>query len=330
MFCWRSGGQGAFRREPALTDRQQNIRLAMDLISRDIAGAGAGLGLFFQSFTDSLNGVGPVSPSGTADELQIQGNDGSCPDVPAQAECPGNRPGCATSGANLNTALDIPSCYSEDALVAVIYQGEKAKWGFGHKIHGQDTKLNFPPGLNGNASLGSEITSVDTLGAFCSTCSPADNSTPTRIALLNRVKYAIAPDPADNVPGLWRSSTGGVDPTTGAVSAAGAGGNWQLIARGIEDMQIRYRKGDGSWNDTPGTVTCACAVPNAAQLQIPIREVRVTLSARALGANLAGQTRATNTSMTTARDAVRGQLTQSTSVKATLNYLSQATLHPWQ
>jgi prepilin-type N-terminal cleavage/methylation domain-containing protein len=37
-----AGGQSAFRREPELSDRQQNIRVAMDVIMKDIASAGAG------------------------------------------------------------------------------------------------------------------------------------------------------------------------------------------------------------------------------------------------------------------------------------------------
>jgi type IV pilus assembly protein PilW len=37
-----TAGQSAFRREPALADRQQNIRVAMDVISRDVLRAGYG------------------------------------------------------------------------------------------------------------------------------------------------------------------------------------------------------------------------------------------------------------------------------------------------
>ena len=43
VFGLLSGGQNAFRREPERTDRQQNIRMAMDLIMRDIATAGAAM-----------------------------------------------------------------------------------------------------------------------------------------------------------------------------------------------------------------------------------------------------------------------------------------------
>jgi type IV pilus assembly protein PilW len=50
-----AGGQTAFRREPELSDRQQNIRVAMDLILRDIANAGSGLPPFLQAFTPGLD-----------------------------------------------------------------------------------------------------------------------------------------------------------------------------------------------------------------------------------------------------------------------------------
>ncbi|HXK08003.1 MAG TPA: prepilin-type N-terminal cleavage/methylation domain-containing protein, partial [Vicinamibacteria bacterium] len=46
-----SAGQNAFRREPSLADRQQNIRIAMDSIARDIDNAGIGMPLVSQVFT---------------------------------------------------------------------------------------------------------------------------------------------------------------------------------------------------------------------------------------------------------------------------------------
>ena len=56
-------------------------------------------------------------------------------------------------------------------------------------------------------------------------------------------RYAIALDPA-GVPNLWRSGRGGLD-VAGALTLPGdPAGNWQLLARGIEDLQVRYRHGD--------------------------------------------------------------------------------------
>ena len=46
-----ASGGNAFRREPEVADRQQNIRAAMDLVARDVFGAGAAMPTFAQVFT---------------------------------------------------------------------------------------------------------------------------------------------------------------------------------------------------------------------------------------------------------------------------------------
>jgi len=51
MYGRLTSGSNAFRREPEIADRQQNIRAAMDLIARDVFSAGAALPTF-----------GPASP----------------------------------------------------------------------------------------------------------------------------------------------------------------------------------------------------------------------------------------------------------------------------
>ena len=67
IFGLMTAGQNAFRREPELAERQQNIRLAMDLITRDIANAGSGLPPLSQVFTTGLSGFGPERPFGPAE-----------------------------------------------------------------------------------------------------------------------------------------------------------------------------------------------------------------------------------------------------------------------
>jgi len=52
-----AAGQGAFRREPEMTERQQNIRTAMDLILRDVSAAGVGMSTFMQAFTPARDGT---------------------------------------------------------------------------------------------------------------------------------------------------------------------------------------------------------------------------------------------------------------------------------
>jgi hypothetical protein len=123
------------------------------------------------------------------------------------------------------------------------------------------------------------------------------------------VRYMIAPglDPLDPSPGLWRSETGRYD-SAGApepVPVVGAT-NWQLVARGIEDLQVEYLNGGGLWSNNPGVIPpSAGANCTLAECNTVVRRVRVTLSARALAPLLAGETRP---AAGPAPDAVRGQL----------------------
>ena len=95
-----TSGSNAFRREPEIADRQQNIRAAMDLIARDVFSAGAALPTFGQVFTRAdpdgtclaaLNGCGAAGAMGApaaagrggdaeeTDVLEILAADEQCP-----------------------------------------------------------------------------------------------------------------------------------------------------------------------------------------------------------------------------------------------------------
>jgi hypothetical protein len=133
------------------------------------------------------------------------------------------------------------------------------------------------------------------------------------------VRYRIAPglDPADpNFPALWRSETGRYDsagtavPEPGDASFPGAGSPWEIVARGIEDLQIEYMPGDNLWHNRP-----PLSVPD--DYTSIVRQVRITLSARASAGNLAGQTSAGGG----APDAVRGQLSTTVTPRAAFNEL---------
>ena len=319
VYGLMAGGNSAFRREPELTDRQQNARVAVEMVQKDISNAGTNMGPFFQSFSRNLNAAGRVTgPTGlVADHLEVFGNDGTCPDAPANPAKP-------TSGANFNARGPIPDCYSEESLVLVIYSNGGAKWGLGHNIHASNFMLNFPPGQQ---PTGSQITSPAELGEWAN----GDGTSPQALSPLNMVRYEIAFDPPGvapptGVPSLYRSVTGGRDPVDGAYAAPDSTANitkgrWQLLARGIEDLQVQYRNGGGAWGDDPGAVTCAgqCKTPTAAEYNTGVREVRVTMSVRAEGYNLQGQT----TSAASGRaNAVRGSVSTVTSVKALQGYLA--------
>jgi hypothetical protein len=124
------------------------------------------------------------------------------------------------------------------------------------------------------------------------------------------VRYRIAPstDPLDTAPALWRSESGRYD-ANGAVmvepGASGftlaAGSPWELVARGIEDLQVEYQS-----ETAPGVVAWANEPPISIldNWTTLVRQVRITLSARATAANLQGETTAAGG----APNAVRGRL----------------------
>jgi hypothetical protein len=109
------------------------------------------------------------------------------------------------------------------------------------------------------------------------------------------IRYRISVD-AERTPNLERSEVGGRPLPDGSSS-------WQVVARGIEDLQVEYETG-ASWASIPGVISCGpnCAAPTPADLGTLVRRVRVRLSARALEAALPGQT------TSAVGNAVRGQL----------------------
>jgi prepilin-type N-terminal cleavage/methylation domain-containing protein len=332
VYGLMAGGNNAFRREPELTDRQQNARVAMDMIQRDISNAGVNMGPFFQSFTRNLNAAGRITgPRGqVADHLEIFGNDGTCPDAPtSNGDGKAGNPPRPTDGNNINFRSGVPSCYGEDAMVLVVYANGMARWGLAHEIHGGPNgngDTNFPPGQQPPES---QITSVATLESY-------NGADPVAMSPLQLVRYEIAMDPpgsttATGSPALYRSASGGRNVGDGTYHAPitvadVAAGNWQVLARGVEDLQVQYRNGAANWSDDPGAVGCAgtCTTPSAAEYNTAVREVRVTMTVRAEGQNLQGQSTSSAAGTGSRANAVRGDVTTVTSVKALQTYLAEA------
>lgn len=336
IFGLLTVGGNAFRREPEVADRQQNIRIAMDSIMRDITNAGSGMPLMSQMFTHTdtanpganstgagapfLNGLGPqgvMGPAGMAlrgggptgsgadtsdnsDVLEIVTADEACPSFHV-CTAPAPPPLDGTAAALL-TLESIPAggCMLSSGTGLVLLT---------------DAAQLFtiqPATLNGNGSAcgGTSNGSVN-LGVALPQW-PTASAIGVAQALMytaHVVRYMIAPglDPVDNSPSLWRSDTGRYDPAN-----AGAGPiwdvpaanrtNWQLIARGIEDLQVEYLNGSDLWSNNPDVVP-ACA-PNCNYGRV-VRRVRVTLSARAIAPRLLGETTPAGGA---APNAVRGQL----------------------
>ncbi len=286
-----TAGNSAFRREPALADRQQNIRVALDIIGQDVFRAGSGLPAFAQAFTDGLDALGTLGAGGeSTDELEIF----AAADCSILRVCALNAQG---TGASVTTFQALSACYKFPAMVFLggdqisplnqekygVYWAEKPGVGEtgscasggggdnGHVTlpHGQEPIYNPPGGLAGWL--------------------------PQWMLAGQVIHYRIRAD-AQGTPELQRSEYGGKDLPDGTSS-------WQTIARGIEDLQVEYQTGV-DWQDTPGLISCEpnCAAPTPAEYVRLVRRVRVTLSARALEANLAGQR------TSAVGNAVRGQL----------------------
>ena len=316
MFGLLTGGQNAFRREPELADRQQAIRISMDRIQRDIQSAGASMGPFTQVFTDLMDdaGVGGPNPPANTDILEFLAHTGECPDVEVD-------PVKAVNGVNLNSFADIPNCFPEPGPLFILYANGVTKPGWGHNIHAGQSKVNFPPGQQGNWPRSEMLTKADlTCGDPMSenTSGGCTNSNvlPVKILQLDMVRYEIAADPTDGMPSLWRSGFGGFDDNAVVLpnDATAALAGWRLIARGIEDMQIRYFTQNLGWTDDAG-------VPNFAGQDYGtiVERVKITLLARTTATNVAGAT-----TSVAGVDAVRGELTTVMVPRAALHNLSKA------
>jgi prepilin-type N-terminal cleavage/methylation domain-containing protein len=301
VFKLVSAGNNAFRREPQLSDRQQNIRTALDLVAQDLFKAGYGVPQFAQVFTNGLDGDGPMGSGG--DETDIL-------EMFMASECPPVRvcPVSGQAGKSVTTLETFSSCYRFPSLVIL---ADQYKWGLrwakapgkgesGTKCDEADpgTKgghVVFPPG---QAPL---VNPTNGFGGW----------DPEYMMVGQAIRYRINPG-ADGEPNLERSAAGGQPDPDG-------NSTWEIIARGVEDMQVEYENGTG-WHDEPGAITCGtCAPPTAADLDQIVRRVRVRFSARTTGGGrLEGET------TSAVGDSVRGQLVTEVAPRAAQATLSMA------
>lgn len=296
IYGMMAAGQSSFEREPLLSERQQNIRLAMTLIQEDIANAGQGFPPLWQSFTNGLDGAGPATPrlltqaggavAQTSDFLQIFGNDGRCPPVTV----------CKQAGANLFLHQSVAStCYGLPGLVNI-----SDNTGLGELRCAKDDGK----GSCGNAHL-----------IFPGGGKVIDNA--AAITPVNVVRYEIRLDATDldinrnPIPSLWRSADADALLATGC---GGGGAGWQLVARWIEDLQVQYRTNAGWVDNPPPAAAGAFILANYANV---VREVRISLSARA---NLRGTNPGAGG---VGGAALRGQLVTTTSPRSALAALAQ-------
>ena len=338
-------GGNAFRREPEVSDRQQNIRIAMDAIGRDIENAGAGMPLVGQVFTHTdtpatapnptgalspyLNGAGPQGVLGAAGEaLRGAAPTGTGADtsdnsdfleiVIAEASCPVFRV-CLPAGLN-GTAATVFTRERIPAGGCLLAPGNPGDQGLvlltdNRLFTIQPATLNAGGTGCGSATAGAngEIDLAVALPEWptSTTNAPLTAAGGAQALLYSAkvVRYIIAPslDPTDPTPNLWRSETGRYEATGVAAPVPVVGTtNWQIIARGIDDLQLEYFNGGLLWSNNPGVVPpCAAAGCLPADYDNVVRRVRVTLSARTMAQQLQGETAP---AAGAAPNAVRGQL----------------------
>jgi len=334
-----ASGGNAFRREPEVADRQQNIRMAMDLITRDVFNAGAAVGPFGQMFSrtdpaggsctgaQGMNGCGVLAgslgapaaalrapgdggdPSTNTDVLELVAADENCGTLTVCSQLP--VPGGA---GRFVTRESMPACMQNPGFALLSDSNTPPNFLLQPFAIPGGAPQACPNGgnaaFNANFQLGASV--LPWLGAPAPVAVPSLNAPPsTPVVFFYRarvVRYAIAnnPDPLDPSPALWRSETGrfstagALQPEPGGGGFPGAASPWQLVARGIEDLQVEYMAGDFVWRNQPALVV----PPPGGGYPTLVRMVRITLSARALAPNLGGQTLTAGAGGA----AVRGQL----------------------
>jgi len=289
-----SAGKGVFRREPAMSSRQQNIRFGMDMVWKDVYGAGSGLPMFQQAFTNSLNGTGILGSGGAnSDQIEII----STQDCDALTVC------SDFTGASVSTFEPLNSCYQFPTIVLLTNRQGEMGYYWAEQPGGGSTN-NCTPGNGGGGGNGHTVfphgqSYVDPPGGFKSTWT----NPPQNMSLASIVRYRIALG-TDGVPNLERSGFGGMIMPDGTSS-------WQPIANGVEDLQVQYMNAAGAWSDNPG-------VANSADPNTAVRRVRITMSARVTEANLTGQT------TSAVGNGVRGTLSSEVSPRTAMASLEMA------
>lgn len=320
-----ASGQSAFRREPELADRQQNARVAMDLIMKDIGNAGSGVPPQVQVFTPGLNafGAAPMGLGGVrTDELEMLTNDGGRDNEPA---C--HSPGDGSSSQvrlvrNTGTLTGPVLIVMEDGtwtMRNIVSQSTDSS-SAGNCDGTSKTAVNFNQGAGDPTAMNTAVgTCRPNAFGVGNAGSPADGGSSiancpseaagpgpccqvTEISFTQLVRYRIRND-ANQVPMLERSTSSDL--------SCGAFPCFQTVARGIEDLQVRYVTAAGATTDAAPAVLST----NWGTL---ITQVQVTLSSRSEALNVQGAT-----ADATLGNRIRGRLSWTGSPRSTLIALTR-------
>ena len=306
-----SSGQGAFRREPEVADMQQNLRLAMDTISRDVATAGMGsitaapLAQIFMPNLDNLDLPRPeVGASGKTDELSLMTSRSWCG---AEQICNSSSGSTShiwlTAQTSCAAANDTPIILMGDGTWTIRHvTGVTTDNGGGLCQGTQQADLAFAAETSGGLNVSGGLCTYNGFGSNPLSC----NLTYPTAFILNGdvVTYRINLG-SDGVPNLERGS---------ARSLAATGIQYQVLARGIDDLQVEY----ATANDSTAFVAGAPLVVSGNYGTV-ITQVRITLSGRTTNQpNLTGVTADASGNL-----AIRSTLTSTVAVRTALLALSR-------
>jgi prepilin-type N-terminal cleavage/methylation domain-containing protein len=336
VFGLLSAGQSAFKVQPERTDRQQNIRTAMDIIMRDISAAGVQMPAFIQVFTPGLDGfVGgiPGATGAPTDELEIVTN----PEGFANEEV------CSTGAVNSDD-LQLKSAVSPLTLPAgggtrgiLIFTGptEPRQWAAVQVTNIADAPVPVDPAacatpaMLGAAPTGNrpKLSIAGCTGSGYGNIA-ANPCAVREVSFGEVVRYRIRLAP-DQIPDLQRSTT--ANPNAGACLAGEVPPCFQVVARGIDDMQIQYVQAGPGVACTPAApcpnapaIAVPGPAPTAAEAATIITQVRVLLSSRSALQGIQGS------STTAGVSAIRGQLVASGSPRSALFGVNGYSFQSWR
>jgi prepilin-type N-terminal cleavage/methylation domain-containing protein len=273
IYALVNTAQAQFVKQPAVSGMQQNLRASMDMITNDVLEAGDGLAPFVQAFSPNLSGKGPAGSltGANSDILEIVSNPRNCPPMYVSTN--------GTDYANVGNEIDTmtpspaapPTCWSQ-AMPSLVYV--YGPGGTPAPAPVPVTGASPIPGLlyaTTNGTAGKQLfasTGVNTPGGLnpaALTCpTPGVLGTCVTMTIAQLIRYQLAPDPADGVMSLWRSTQGALAGPPPAVVNPPAG-PWQMVARGIDDFQITYEYEGGA--PTPGVYI---QNRNAPVVQVPL------------------------------------------------------------
>jgi prepilin-type N-terminal cleavage/methylation domain-containing protein len=311
-----AGGQTAFRREPEMAERQQNIRMAMDIIMKDISNAASGLPTFVQAFATGLDAIGPPGPdAANTDEIEILTNSESRDTEPT---CRG-----AANDADVRLMRDLTvGANPLRANTIVIPFTATGRWTVrnvvaatpnGALVAGTPCSAGAQTAVNLLAA--GDPTGLNTAGAACEPNAWGNTISPCELVGLsfaNLVRYRIRLDAA-NVPMLERWSSDAPGAFVGGVRQG-----FQTLARGIENLQVQYLRADGNPN-TPADWLDSAPLVVLDDYRSLVTQVRVRIAARSEAQNIAGAR-----TSAAGGTAIRGSLVSSASPRATLNNITLA------